>query len=171
MWWTVPPACSPRGWSPAATSMTAPAPPSAIANRARSPSSLLNVMPSIPASMPAVGSGARSDMVTECRPRTACSAGTLASLSQPERASPGEAIRSITIPTGSRKVSTSSPSRARGPSCSIPSAATRCAHQPNDSGGTLNAVDVVSPDPCLPGGTSGHGKNVRMLDGLPCSSP
>jgi hypothetical protein len=73
--------------------------------------------------------------------------------------------------SGSRRVSTSSPSRVRGPSTASPSAASRFCHQPIDSGGTLNAVAVVSPLPCRPAGTSRHGKNVRIVDGRPEASP
>jgi len=50
-----------------------------------------------------VGSSWRSVRVTECSPRTACSAGTRASPSHPERVSPGEATRSTTNPSGSRQ--------------------------------------------------------------------
>jgi hypothetical protein len=77
----------------------------------------------------------------------------------------------MTIPSWSRRLTTSSESRVRGPSTSTPRPVRRWCHQPSDSGGTLNAVAVVSPLPCRPGGTSGQGKKVRMLDGVPCSSP
>ena len=77
----------------------------------------------------------------------------------------------MTIPSGSRKLSTSSASLVRGASVSTPSAVSRSCHQPSDVSGTLKAVAVVMPAPCRPRGASGQGKNVIRLDGLPCSSP
>ena len=75
------------------------------------------------------------------------------------------------IPSGSRKVSTSSSSRSVGGSTSMPRDVSRSCHHPSDDPGTLNAVAVVIPAPWRPGETPGHGKKVNRLDGLPCSSP
>ncbi len=126
---------------------------------------------SSPASIPPVGSRAVSDIVTECSPRTACSAGTRPAPSQPERVSPGAATRSMTRPSGSRSVSAASPSRSTGRSASTCSSVRCRCHHPSDSGGTLNAVAVVRPAPLRPAGTPCQGKNVRIVDGRPVVSP
>jgi hypothetical protein len=43
-------------------------------------------------------------------------------------------------------------------------------HQPSDPSGTVNAVRVTCPVPCTPGLAFGHGKNVRIVPGVPTSS-
>ena len=75
------------------------------------------------------------------------------------------------MPFGSRRLRTSSAPRVVGASVSTSSRPSRSCHQPSEDPGTLNAVVVVSPAPCRPLGTPGHGKKVSRLDGLPCSSP
>jgi len=43
--------------------------------------------------------------------------------------------------------------------------------KPSDVAGTENEVAVVSPEPSRPLDTPGHGKNVKIEAGEPCSSP
>lgn len=118
-----------------------------------------------------VRSAASSSRVTPEKPRIAASAGMSPGAQAGSASAPGKPTRARLIPSGSLKGSTVSPKRFSGAPWGTPFSTKRWVQKPMAVAGTRNAVSKVCPTPSRPGATCAHGKNVRIVPGVPVSSP